>query len=721
MLELIIGSGEVNFGLTCTVNLASRIFDSFCSESFALSPLLPHIDAMTRRRKSSIAAETALVDAQLQILRRREAEAQKILDGMQRMQNNIRSERVALEMRTLTLEAEAYPISWLPNELLLDIFIALLDTEHNAAQTGAGDVNPLAPMVLSHVSQKWRELSLSTSQLWTRLLFPRGRRWSSRLLVNFMQRSGSFPLDVVFDNVGAGGQHISTMIHLLDMYDITRVRSFVIRCEGATAMEEVVHMLNSAHLPILHTLDLSCTAQLPLGSMDTVSDSIIQQRLALHELPRPSSLKRLRFQNIPSLCLPLWLVSTITSLELCYPAPGGTSTFKATTLLGLLSSTPQLEELLLHNSVPLFDITLGEDGVPAALDSAASVQSVQLSQLRRLEWSYPSAYMVFRLLSFLILPSLEKFDVWVDPDPRPVHTVSPPRVFPVDPLLFSSLKDLSIQYVDEDAITSIVRRFTLSSLTKLEITNVDTSVRKPGDVTLSVLPRIESIFRDPRLPYLTHLTLSHLEISRDNKADVMLGYMPVLASLSLDSCIGVEILLEALTLRVPLATRSAEGRIRKRGVRFCPRLEALAFWGCGEITFEEVRAVVMARNAVEEEQEEAAAGGGRSTDPEIEIRENGNGTNGKHEDGGVDVVAGRKIRPLRKTVRRQVQGQVAAGLDGSPSSSATPWANIIAMQEVSEPASIIYVRVEDCATITEEKALSLKENGVVDVVWSGLS
>jgi hypothetical protein len=60
----------------------------------------------------------------------------------------------------------------------------------------------------------------------------------------------------------------------------------------------------------------------------------------------------------------------------------------------------------------------------------------------------------------------------------------------------------------------------------------------------------------------------------------------------------------------------------------------------------------------------------------------------------------------------------------SSSSQSDPKAKIVstlvAMREVLEPANIIYIRVVQCKLVTEEQALSLRDLGVIDVIWGSL-
>jgi hypothetical protein len=69
------------------------------------------------------------------------------------------------------------------------------------------------------------------------------------------------------------------------------------------------------------------------------------------------------------------------------------------------------------------------------------------------------------------------------------------------------LRDLSLQCANEEATSTVLRKYTLPMLEKFELIIADVTARA-GDHSLPQMPRLESTFRDPRLPYLTHLCLT---------------------------------------------------------------------------------------------------------------------------------------------------------------------------------------------------------------------
>jgi len=269
-----------------------------------------------------------------------------------------------------------------------------------------------------------------------------------------------------------------------------------------------------------------------------------------------------------------------------------------------------------------------------------------------------------------------------------------------------------------------LRKFSFPALEKVAFTNVDSTVRQNPEIAaaLPVFPRLESIFRDPRLPSLTHLTLSHFKISAEQgRAEAMLGYMPVLTSLSLDACSGVGRLMEGLqekvvgTIKPTASPGEGGGKRRRRGVKVCPRLEALSFWGCQDVDFGALRAVVLSRNGNNSDDEADVQTGLDVPKGAIQsvTREDRPGKTETEE-----AKIGRKIKPLRK-LRRFGHEPGLTSVLGAVDPSANIVSTFIAAQESLQPANIVYLRVANCKLIEEKEASSLRDLGVGDVIWAG--
>ena len=357
-----------------------------------------------------------------------------------------------------------------------------------------------------------------------------------------------------------------------------------------------------------------------------------------------------------------------------------------------LDLVPQLTGLVLSDTVPFFDILPNLDSDPDSVDfepgeiSGIFSQSVELLYLRTLEWSYPYPADVHRFLAYVSTPSLEILDLYLDdlslnrPDTALIrgydstYAVRDDTIFP-HVIQLGSLVELSVQCVDDDALTLVLRRLALPVLEKVAFANVDIHRRKRD--SLAQFPRLESIFRDPRMPCLTHLTLSHFNLDPEYSRS-MLGYMPALSLLSLDTCLGAREILGALAETSTMSRRLA--------VKFCPRLHSLSLLGC-DIQAKGLRKVVQARNSRE--------------------------SLGK--DGQTGLILVSNTRPIKKLRRPGVTRLASKPVRPS----AVPGTTIVfSMDEALCPARIIYICVEECGSITEEDVLSLRSLGVEDVMWS---
>ena len=75
------------------------------------------------------------------------------------------------------------PISALPTELLLEIFMGCLPEHPEPSRK-------VAPLLLCRVCSKWRAIALAQPQLWTSLFLGR-RQHSLKLIGTWMARSGT--------------------------------------------------------------------------------------------------------------------------------------------------------------------------------------------------------------------------------------------------------------------------------------------------------------------------------------------------------------------------------------------------------------------------------------------------------------------------------------------------------------------------------------------------
>ncbi|KAF7368740.1 hypothetical protein MVEN_00198900 [Mycena venus] len=682
---------------------------------------------MVRRRKSSIEKEAVIVDAQLQILRAREADFQRILEDMQRLKDSVCSERQELEAKQRELHSERQPINWLPAELLIHVFITFTEADSDSHDPTA--VYHRAPVVLSHVCSRWRSIALSTSQMWSRISV-QSAAWNARPIVAFLARSGKTPLDIVFispETITSQDEYRRAdrlLTHL--SHDIRRIRSIAFRSRG-TAMQKLVGVLTLPDnvFSSLRVLELSLVSLEPssLSSPSLMPTQFLGSGTSLN-------LTYLRLVKLPLFNIPKHFLPNLTALELGFPPKRSTAEgpnsymLRMSQLVRFLNCTPKLQELVLANTVPYMDVYLNvENAVSGGL---LRVDPVELIHLRTLDWTYPFGPDIHHFLSFFNAPALEKIFVGVEELPVPPTNVLLLRGYPATAAsqLFAthrvidlvSLRDLSLECQHEETIGSVLRKFAFPVLETLELTHVDGG--RPlhahrRDASLPIFPRLESMFRDPRLPRLTHLTICRFQISAElGKTEAMLGYIPALVSLTLDGCAGVWKLLDGLQQRAAATVMSLGGGGPRPSVRVCPRLEALALLRCPDVEISSLVGIVITRNGSSGGTEDLALGMAASGP----ASDNGGGDGGAAANGPPV----RAIRPLKKLRRQGGQGR---GAGDDPGPSASPSTNIlssmIVMEEASRPARISYVRVGDCARISEEEAMTLKALGVTDVVWTG--
>lgn len=165
--------------------------------------------------------------------------------------------------------------------------------------------------------------------------------------------------------------------------------------------------------------------------------------------------------------------------------------------------------------------------------------------------------------------------------PTFVHVGDSAAVQPV--LELSNLKILRANCTSGDVLRSPFLRLYLPALETVSLSNRKSSLQEAGPQRLAYndldqlpqLPRLESIFRDPRMPHLTHLLLSGFAISPE-QASQMLGYMPYLQRLDCNFIHSVASLLSALATPTPAPMAySGSGSI---GVQVCPHLRHIHLW-----------------------------------------------------------------------------------------------------------------------------------------------
>jgi hypothetical protein len=164
------------------------------------------------------------------------------------------------------------------------------------------------------------------------------------------------------------------------------------------------------------------------------------------------------------------------------------------------------------------------------------------------------------------------------------------------------------------------------------------------------------------------------------------------------------------------------------GVKVCPRLEALSFWGCQDLTLNGLVGVVLSRNrrfSTHEEEldrtQKSVHGPNGATQPVTRNLQSGNEGSGHKVE--VEAQMGRKIKPLRRMRRHRAESGLSSQENEGSAFALSPSTNIastiIARQEALQPAHIIYLRVANCKLIDRQDSQGFKDLGVVDFIWAG--
>lgn len=732
---------QILYQLFASVSIVK--LDPAGGKSFEISILPLGTAEMTRRSRDAICASLALVDEKLVRLQQKD-------DKFQAMQNHLISclsalgselksleeERNELEAERRALEAEKGPINWLPTEMLMAIFIAVAELDPSTS-SGRPELS------ISHTCAKWRSIALTTPRLWARVVLYGFQHPGRKLGKLYLKRSQQAPLEIEYRSLpktmaSPDCNQISCLLTVSECH-FARLETLSLYTVSATALIYLLPYLNghSQRMPRLRSLTLGITTAHPtfqeagefLDRENNTIDMLNARGSPEDAAESTSHLLHLKLAQVPLLSLPICLIANLRSLEISYAprkrtlSPRNYYLFKMSALCAFLSFTPLLEEIILNNTIPYFDVTVSSQNTPAGGAGTAQIarQAVRLEHLKSIDWTYPSATDIPRLLSLINAPKLEKLDLCVeDAAPHPYPSVPLPAD---DVATFPALRDLALQCNGGDATISALRKLLLPALKKVEFASFDTAARD-AHPALPTFPRLESVFRDPRLLNLTHLTLSRYNVSSDpERVEALLGYMPVLTSLTLEACSGLRSLLGGLQETLGGASKGAAVGARSgRGVKVCPRLDTLSFWDCQDVDCASLRGAVLARNR---RPPEYGAGDTTTCTPCAAPTPNGEAegvtraARGEIVGGGQKTkeVLPRKIKPLRKL--RRPAPELGPAADAGGEATSTMASTVIAMREAFQPACISFVRVKNCSLMGKDEVLALRDLGVADVVWVG--
>lgn len=218
---------------------------------------------MLRSTPAAIDNEINILIGQMEILERREDAVFQLLENITRLRDSVSADKQALLEQKAELEAKKWPVNWIPNELLIQIFIT--SCESGDLETDSDELYHRSPVILSHVCRRWREVCLMTSRLWS-CIFHRSREFSRTALSTFVERSMTNPLHLIFESPRQDGPRVRRDADSAASYvlaelrpHVSRLQSIVFHSRRARAMEEMIDIINAP------TCDLSCLRSLALS------------------------------------------------------------------------------------------------------------------------------------------------------------------------------------------------------------------------------------------------------------------------------------------------------------------------------------------------------------------------------------------------------------------------------------------------------------------------
>jgi hypothetical protein len=622
------------------------------------------------------------------------------IHNIQRLLDDLALEKHALETERDQLETGTIPFHWLPPELLIHIFVF---STYSALDPSQSRIDS-APFSISHVCSRWREIALATPMLWRRVVLTHQdiscRHPVSPATQTFLERSKGTPAEVFYASL-PNPVSFTPLTLPSSRHDSEQERpqgSFVLETTPPLALRSlyihgnydiISNALSYLHkdapgLASLHSLELALTCTTPIKLFDGLRlsdpERVYCNPWRTHRFP---ALHSLTLRDIPVACVALGQLPALRELTLTLDTAltGRLEFLRLPYFARLLACAPHIERLALLRAGPVFSIPLETTNPHAArlwaddpawrADGSKALAPVPLDSLRELEWTDVHPRTLHLLLMHFPCPRLEVMDIafasavkckklgaWLHPAfSDPTDSMSGQQ--PV--LELANLKALHIDCSSGDEPRGPFLRLFFPALETLSLSNRNMCVRWAGpqaaeddEHRLPQLPRLESIFRDPRMPRLTHLSLSGFAIPSDQVSS-MLGYMPSLQRLECNFIPSVTVVIDTLATA------------RLAGLRMCPRLRHIQLCYCDGVEPAILSRLVKLRNGFEAEEE------GASRD---------------------DTAAKRPMKRLP-----------------------TKGPHTIVAGEEEPVAKVEQVSLEGCLPITKEEAISL-EQWRVEVDWS---
>ncbi|KAH9051819.1 hypothetical protein EDB87DRAFT_1661680 [Lactarius vividus] len=552
---------------------------------------------MSRINSQHIDRQVAVLSGQIHILQRRESELRALLD-------KLALEKHALETERDQLESGTIPFHWLPPELIIYIFVLATYNTLDPAQSRLDT----APFSISHVCRRWREIALSTPA-----------SLAAPATLTFLERSEGIHAEVFY--VLPSNVVSSAPPHLRPRHNSEQSRplGFVLETSTSLTLRSLYihgdYDIISSALSYLHKHDAPSFVSLESLELALLYDGL---RLGDPEHMYCNPWRTHRFPTLQTLTLrdlPALRDLTLT-LDLL---SGRLEPLRLPFFVRLLACTPHLERLALLRAGPVFSAPLEtnpqavrpwEDNSGWRADNPGALPPVPLENLRELEWTDVHPRTLHLFLMHFPSPRLEVMDVAFASASKCkklvtfLHPSSDTDVVLGQPVLeLSNFKALYVDCSSADDLRTPFLRFFFPILETLSLSNRNMSLRWTGPQSveddsnsLPQLPRLESIFRDPRMPRLIHLSLSGFAIPSDQVSS-MLGYMPSIQRLECNFIPSITAVIDTLaTARLP-------------GLRICPHLRLIQLCYCDGVEPAMLSRLVRLRNGFESEEGHTSRGG----------------------------------------------------------------------------------------------------------------
>ncbi|KAJ7644463.1 hypothetical protein FB45DRAFT_999506 [Roridomyces roridus] len=309
------------------------------------------------------------------------------------------------------LDAIVYPVLQLPNEITSEIFTRYVEDK---------DSKDSSPLRLLEICRSWREVAISTCQLWTHIR-------SVQLLAYWLPRAGGIPLDVKL--VLRDTPETLAALQMLCQYS-SQWERVELRWAGNGPLPTVF----SGPFPNLKKFTLTAKMTLP---------PLLADAPHLQELELGYGSLASEWNSTPSLM-------HITRLNL---------TFETEKCFQLLAQAPNVEDLCIATPY----------GVANPEPDTPPTTSLILPRVHTLRFAVPSAS---QILEYLTLPALENLSIalgdsgeW-DPTPDLVQLLERSGC---------TLRKLNLQLIDahQDSLDSFIELVPLQATRDLTLSNPD--------------------------------------------------------------------------------------------------------------------------------------------------------------------------------------------------------------------------------------------------------